>query len=189
MANSPRWTPSPQLPSAILGLRAWVNGIAVILLVYGWNHLIYLVFLRFPGLIDWFYRLHWRISYILVLLLILSPIVLIAFLYHWLHKILDNLFPESALPDTETTPKTFPGLISWWKGLYGWVVYTLSTFVVSVVVIIFISESSLLSFIYSIANDGIIRNPIPFILQSISAAFLYQFEYLVHQRLIAAGRR
>jgi len=52
-------------------------------------------------------------------LAILLPILAIAFTHHFLHLLLDRFFPETQTPDTARTEGLFPGILSWWEGLYG----------------------------------------------------------------------
>jgi uncharacterized membrane protein len=81
------------LPSWVPNIRSWVNAIAIIVLVMGLQRvLIYLWMLLFylaP-------RFHWFAN-LFGLFALLSPIVAIAFLHHWLHKFLDNTFPNSTV--------------------------------------------------------------------------------------------
>lgn len=66
-----------------------------------------------------------RLDFLFVIVAGLSPIFFIAVAHHWLHIIMDRLAPDTQTK-TATEISFFPGMISWWEGLYGWVVITLS---------------------------------------------------------------
>ncbi len=112
MANSPLGVPSPQLPSLIPGARAWVNALGLILLLLAWQYVLTSIYEHIILLINW-RHVPARVWYVLLLLALLSPIAVVAFAHHWMHRLSDNFFPESKLPDTETVPGTFPGIMSW----------------------------------------------------------------------------
>jgi hypothetical protein len=189
MANSPRWVPSPQLPSLIPGPRAWVNAIALISLLLLWQYILTSLYEHIILLINWS-RLPTKFWYVTLLLALLSPIAVVAFAHHWLHRLLDNFFPESKLPETETAPGTFPGVMSWWQGLFGWLVKTLSAVIAYTTLALFLSEDAIFSyFLRFFTNQVTGWQIIPIIIQIIIAACLYQFEYVVYQRLIAAARK
>jgi hypothetical protein len=177
------WIPVP---------RSWVIAIAVILTMAGFQHLLGYLW----WLISWLITIFPRFIYIIYLLITISPIVLLASLHHWLHQLLDQLFPESRLPNQETATGGFPGLMSWWEGLYGWLVNHLSMIFSWAVLGIFLplpSTTSILQFSpWSLTN--LLNQVKPFfiitlLLQIIFAAFFYQFEYNVQQHLIVSGRR
>jgi hypothetical protein len=180
MPNLPAWIPIP---------RSWFNALGLILLMAGiqlatsylWIIIEPIIWLPRIGLIVYF------------LLFIAAPIALIAFIHHWLHRILDEFFPDSRIPDTEVVQGAFPTLLSWWQGLYGWVVSYLSvivwTLLLAIVFPIPFSFSSVSNMLL-VAAPVIPINPWQigeFVVKVIAAAFFYQFEYSVQRRILAAG--
>ena len=120
--------------------------------------------------------------------------VAIAFLHHWFHTFLDIFFPESRIPEDEAEAGWFPSIISWWEGIYGWsvnVLSGLSVFFVLAALSLSDYSSNLLSILSEMmSKDNFYLPSVRFtVLQMIFAACLYQLEYLVQQRLIAASRR
>ena len=124
----------------------------------------------------------------LYFLLLLSPIVVIAIAHNLLHLCLDLFFPDTQTPEM-STPKNiwFPGLMSWWEGLYGWLTITLAMIFSTVIGIILFSPSYYLSEMtnwwYGLKN---FFNPL-MLIRLVCAAYLYQFEYLVRTHLITVG--
>lgn len=124
-----------------------------------------------------------RLDFLFVIVAVLSPIFFIAVAHHWLHIIMDRLSPDTqSIHPTEIS--YFPGLISWWGGLYGWVVIILSLMItVGFLGFLF----SYFNFINFISNWHKIQSF--FTPQTLfwvtTAAYLYQFEHLVRQRLLA----
>ncbi|BAZ10519.1 hypothetical protein NIES4071_23410 [Calothrix sp. NIES-4071] len=189
MANSPLRAPSPQLPSLIPGARAWVNAVGLILLLLAWQYVLTQLYEHVILLINW-RHISPKVWYVLLLLAFLSPIAVVAFAHHWMHRLLDNFFPESKLPETETVPGTFPGIMSWWQGLFGWVAKLISSAIAYTTLALFLSDNALSYYFLKFFTDGWnVWRVVPIIIQIIIAAFLYQFEYSVNQRLIAAARR
>lgn len=197
MLSLPTWIPAP---------RNWVNSIALFVLLAGFDYvsshlyshlwpflLIIWNFLReaAPGLL-------YILLYIGVLLISIFPILLISFLHHWLHQFLDSFFPESKIPGEDEAKGLFPNLFSWWQGVYGWLVINFSTMIAIYLLGIFLPSAQLLNSqipsvdtltakVYDVFASSI---SIPkLIIQIIVAAYLYQLEYLIQQKLIAAGRR
>jgi hypothetical protein len=188
MQSLPAWIPAP---------RAWVNAIALFLLLAGFDYgLAYLSPYIYPFLlIIWNFLsevVPW-VLYIIVLFIFLFPIGLIAFLHHWLHQFLDTFFPDSKMPGEDEAKGLFPNLFSWWQGVYGWLVIHLSTTIAIYLLGIFSPSPYLLNLTVAMGKNFISSFPgisIPkLIIQVIIAAYLYQLEYSIQQRLIAAGRR
>ncbi|MEH1844787.1 MAG: hypothetical protein V7L25_07215 [Nostoc sp.] len=180
MRNWPSWIPTP---------RFWVNAIALILLMIGLQYAIAYFWSIISILINFLPQsISVKFLYLLTLLAQLLPIVVVALVHHWLHRFLDSFFPESQLPQTEPTTGVFPGLISWWEGLYGWLVNILSLIIAFGIIMLFLPSPDLLNLfsLFKIQAQPLLI--VQTIIRVIIAAYLYQFEYLVHQRLIAAGR-
>lgn len=64
-----------------------------------------------------------------ILLAILSPIALIAVTHNLIHQVITNRFPSIQSPMV----KKYPLFMSWWEGLYGWLVIAISTLITLVV--------------------------------------------------------
>ncbi|MBD0265136.1 MAG: hypothetical protein ICV78_21160 [Tolypothrix sp. Co-bin9] len=175
-----RWFPLP---------RAWVNAIALILLMIAWRYVLGYIWENIGLRINSLINIPWKVSYILLLFSLVSPIFVVAFAHHWSHRLLDNYFPESRLPETETVSGVFPGVMSWWQGLYGWLVSTLSTAIAYTLIALFLPEQAIFYFLKFFIIEATRWQTIPIIIQIIIAACLYQFEYVVYQRLIAAARQ
>lgn len=112
---------------------------------------------------------------------ILSPIIVTAFIHHYFHLLLNRFLPKIQAPEVMGVKGTFPTLVSWWEGLYSWLVMVMSflmtfTFVIPAVPILNESrDSSLIS--------GQLGMIFP-LLWLFSAAFLFQVEYLYKNLLI-----
>ncbi|MBD2520288.1 hypothetical protein H6G93_36185 [Nostoc sp. FACHB-973] len=181
MQNWPSWIPTP---------RFWVNAIALILLLIGLQYAIAYLGIIIFMLIHFLPRLIFvKLMYLFSLVAQLCPIVVVAFVHHWLHRFLDSFFPESRVPETESAPGVFPSLISWWEGLYGWSVNIFSTLIAFGLLGLFFPSPDLFNLLTLFKGEVPHMPTISTIIQVIIAAYLYQFEYLVHQHLIAAARQ
>ncbi|ABA23392.1 hypothetical protein Ava_3787 [Trichormus variabilis ATCC 29413] len=124
---------------------------------------------------------------IFIILALLSPIAVISFTHHYLHLLLGRFFAEIQAPEVGDVKGLVPTLMSWWEGLYGWVVIALSTLVAAL----------LCTFILPIFNLSY-TNPLEIYTQFerqiivifgifwlITGALIYQIDYLVRHRLIS----
>ncbi|WP_224095674.1 hypothetical protein [Nostoc sp. MS1] len=117
----------------------------------------------------------------------LSPIAVISFTHHYLHLLLGRFLAEIQAPEVGDVKGLLPKLMSWWEGLYGWLVITLST-LVAALLFTFISPIFHLSYteplkVYTQFQEQII---VVFgILWLITGALIYQIDYLVKGRLIS----
>jgi len=178
-----------RLPYWLPNVRSWFNAVALILLMIGIGYLTDYVgdIIRF--LVD---SAPWLIGAFLFLLFAF-PIVSIAFLHHWLHTFLDVFFPASRFPEDELQAGWFPSIFSWWEAIFGWTSYVLASVSVLFFLGIFTTYSNLFNLLYiwgqSLSTSGFSLPSARFtILQIIVAAYLYQLEFLVRQRLVAANR-
>ena len=186
------WIPRKymRLPYWLPNIRSWVNAVALILLMVGISYLMQyalIIILFFLGLVPW-------LKGAFVFLLFLFPIATVALLHHWFNRFLDNYFPESRIPEEQATVGFFPSLFSWWEGVFGWSIDLFSTYFAFYLLGVFgISPYS--SNLLSILNENWCQYTYSLpsvrftILQIIVAAYLYQLEFLVRQRLIAANRQ
>lgn len=179
MQNWPAWLPIP---------RSWFNGLLLILLMTGLQAAIPAIWWLIAFLIQWFPR----IGNLLVILVFLVPIPAIAFLHHWLHRGLDQFFPDSRLPEIESTSGLFPGLLSWWEGLYGWVSNYLSLLIATALLSLISPLPNLVELNFAVMLQAqplpiVVWQILPLAVRLIIAAYFYQFEYVIQRHLMAIG--
>lgn len=179
-----------RFPYWLPNVRSWFNGVALILLMIGIGYLRNYAIDIIRMLMD---SAPWLIGAFLFLLFAF-PIITIAFLHHWLHTFLDVFFPDSRFPEDELHAGWFPSLFSWWEAVFGWASYVLAS--VFVVFFLGIFQSYCNSFhLFSSVSQNLFNSIFSLpsarftILQIIVVAYLYQLEYLVRQRLVAASRQ
>lgn len=173
MKNWPTWIPVP---------RSWMDALFLTLLMAGmqigigylWQLLSFLIHLQ-P-----------RLVYLFGVMALLSPIALIAFLHHWLHGFLDRLVPDTQTPDVGKVEGFFPGLMSWWEGLYGWLVSVLSLIVGFAILATIAPSVSMLNWVLA-WSQGHLFPIIPTLVRVVIAAYLYHMEFLVRQHLLSVG--
>ncbi|ACC81466.1 hypothetical protein [Nostoc punctiforme] len=125
---------------------------------------------------------------ILTILLILSPIPIISFTHHFLHLLISHFISEIQAPEIGRTKGLFPGIMSWWEGLYAWLVIATSTLIAvffsTILLPLFnISYTKPVEYYTEIGNKIIVIFGLFYIS---SGALTYQIEYLVRQRIISA---
>lgn len=123
------------------------------------------------------------------IVVLLSPIPAFAFTHHLLHLFLGRFIPTIQALEIGSSQKLLPGLISWWEGLYGWLVIALATLIATsfctILLPLFNLSYEKITYGYSQAE---IKIQLTFtIFWIINAAFFYQIEYLVKRRLIRAN--
>ncbi|AFY58720.1 hypothetical protein Riv7116_6379 [Rivularia sp. PCC 7116] len=179
-----------RLPYWLPNVRSWFNAVALILLMIGIDYLMDYAVDIIKILMD---SAPWLIGAFLFLLFAF-PIVTIAFLHNWLHTFLDVFFPESRFPEDELRAGWFPSIFSWWEAVFGWGSYVLSSVFVLFFLGIFTTHSNSLNLLSILSQDlSSYSFSLPSarftILQIIVAAYLYQLEFLVRQRLLATARQ
>jgi hypothetical protein len=177
MKNSPCWIPN---------FNAWISAILLLLIIRCMKFALR-EFLELTG-----YKIIQLLSFnrpvALYLLIILSPIVVIAIAHNLLHIALDLFFPDIQTPEMSTRKYWFPGLMSWWEGLYGWLAIYLTMIISTILLTIIFSPAYYLSEINLWWNGNIkLFSPL-MLIQLVNVAYLYQFEQLVRQHLISVGR-
>ena len=174
MRNWLVWIPNP---------NSWMSAILLILLVRGIAVVIRIIFQYGYFLME----LSPKLKIILYFLALLSPILVIAVAHHLLHMFLDRYAPTNRALGMNRAEGLLPTLMSWWEGFYGWMTITLALVVSSMIEILF---SSSLNSLYNLLGwwDEL-RDlfTLPALYRVIIAAYLYQFEYLVRNHLIALG--
>jgi hypothetical protein len=118
---------------------------------------------------------------------LLSPILMIAIAHHLLQIVLDRYFPNTRSPEISSNLGLLPTLMSWWEGFYGWMAIALAIVVSGMIEII--SSPSFNSLYDMLAWWDELRDlfTLPTLYRVITAAYLYQFEYLVRHHLMAVG--
>lgn len=124
---------------------------------------------------------------ILSILIILSPILVIAYTHHILHLCLNHFMADIQAPEIGKIKGILPGLMSWWEGLYGWLAIVISTliafFCITFFMPLFDINYTRIIISYSQPQESFIN--IFGIFYIIGAAIIYQIEYLVKQRIIS----
>ena len=176
MRNLPDWIPN---------FNAWMSAILLLLLVRGIKFVLRAAFTRVNyDLLNLFSHKSYALLYLLVLL---SPILAIAIAHNLLHLFLDRYVPDVQTPEVPVSRSVFPGLMSWWEGLYGWLAIAITTIASTAILLVLFSPHYYLSEINSWwLGTSSFFNPMVFI-RLVCAAYLYQFEHLVRQHLIAVG--
>ena len=178
MKNLPAWIPN---------FDSWMSAILLLLLVRGMKYMLREL------LENTDYRFLKMLSLnshaLLYLLIILSPIAIIAVVHHILHICLDLFIPDSQTPEMKGRKFWFPGIMSWWEGLYGWLAIVLTMIISTVIGVIIFSPNYYLSEMNSwwLGTRNWLH-PLMFI-RLICVAYLYQFEQIVRQHLISVGER
>jgi hypothetical protein len=177
MINLPNWIPN---------LNAWMSALLLIVLAKGASYGFYFLYILLTLLLP----LPAKSIYIIFSFLLISPIVLIAFVHHWLHLFLDRFFPENKSPEMANLEGWLPGLMSWWEGLFGWQVLAIAMLISSSIWVIFIPNASISNFswvwLWYILQKFL---TIATLIQLIVSAYLYQFEYLVRNYLMSLGTK
>lgn len=118
---------------------------------------------------------------------ILSPIVFIAIIHHSLNLLLDVLLQNNELLKLDKVQGWNPGLISWWKGLYSWLIIFLSTIITIGVLDFLVIDVSSVRYLYNGRHDNLIVSIIAVIWVT-AAAYFYHFEHLVKRSIIANNK-
>ena len=176
MKNLPLWIPN---------FNAWMSAILLLLLVRGMKFVLKEILERIDY--DVFSLLSYQSYILLYLVVILSPIVVIAIAHNLLHICLDLFAPDIQTPEMSLRKFWFPGLMSWWEGLYGWLAIALTMIISTAIGIIIFSPNYYFSEM-TVWWQGLNNFFTPLMLiRLICVAYLYQFEQLVRQHLIAVG--
>jgi hypothetical protein len=174
MRNWPAWIPN---------LNAWMSAILLILLVRGIAVVIRIIFQYGYSLLE----ISPKLRILLYFVALLSPILVIAVAHHVLHMFLDRYTSGSRSPGMTRAEGLLPTLMSWWEGFYGWMAIALAIVVSFMIEIL--SYPTPNSFYNLLAWWDELRDlfTLPTLYRVITAAYLYQFEYLVRNHLMAVG--
>jgi len=168
------WIPSP---------TAWMSAVLLILLFRGISVVIRIIFQMGDSLM----AVSPKLRILLYFAALLSPILMIAIAHHLLQIVLDRYFPNTRSPEISSNLGLLPTLMSWWEGFYGWMAIALAIVVSGMIQII--SSPSFNSLYDMLAWWDELRDlfTLPTLYRVITAAYLYQFEYLVRHHLMAVG--
>ncbi|MEA5579727.1 hypothetical protein VB620_00045 [Nodularia harveyana UHCC-0300] len=176
----PLWLPYPScwLKSFVLTLFLRVIiFVAEILVKVGYN---FANFTRSPEILA-----------IFIIITLLSPIPVIAFTHHFMHLIFSRFIPEIQAPEIGMVKGLIPKLMSWWEGIYAWLVITLST-LISFLVLTIVLPLFQLSYATAVESYTLFQQTIIVIfgfMWLIQGALIYQIDYLVRHRLISVYSR
>ncbi|MEH2444212.1 MAG: hypothetical protein V7K18_00040 [Nostoc sp.] len=130
-----------------------------------------------------------ELFFIFTILLLLSPIPIISFTHHCLHLLIGRFIPEIQAPEIGRTQGLLPGIMSWWEGLYAWLVIAISTLITAFFSTILLPSINL-NYVRLIEDYTQIPNINNIMLISgffyiSGGAITYQIEYLVRHRIIS----
>ncbi|MBD2460503.1 hypothetical protein H6G89_05540 [Oscillatoria sp. FACHB-1407] len=158
-------------------LGSWVRAIALTVLMWGLQVGIGYVWQIIGIVIRWSPRL----GFLVGVLMVLSPILLIAVVHHFSQGLLNQIDPQGRSPRQSQEPGLFPGLLSWWEGFYGWTVSLLSMLTSYLLLGIVLPSFSLTTLLYTPFTSGEFTLVMTSLVRVVIAAFLYHFEYAVQQ--------
>lgn len=169
----PAWFPYPSSWCNALILSLLLTGFAVILRVTGGLGSNIAQLVRNPEL--------YIVSLIFLLIL---PIPLIAIVHHFL---LISFIPILSKGRKIKNLGFFPGVVSWWSGFYSWFVFVFSTLIATLfcTIIFPLFQLNYQRFIYQSGAKHIDIQAMFALLWLISAAILYQVQYLARQSFIS----
>ncbi|MEH2277440.1 MAG: hypothetical protein V7K40_22290 [Nostoc sp.] len=132
-----------------------------------------------------------ELFFIFTILLLLSPIPIISFTHHCLHLLIGRFIPEIQAPEIGRTQGLLPGIMSWWEGLYAWLVIAISTLITaffSIILLSLFNPSYARPIEYYTKMQNVNNNLILILVLFYisSGALTYQIEYLVKHRIISA---
>ncbi|AVH71062.1 hypothetical protein [Nostoc sp. 'Lobaria pulmonaria (5183) cyanobiont'] len=132
-----------------------------------------------------------ELFFIFTILLILSPIPIISLTHHCLYLLISRFVSEIQAPEIGRIQGLLPGIMSWWEGLYAWLVIVISTLIAaffSTILLPLFYPSYDRQVEYYTQIENVNSNLILiFGLFYISAgALIYQIKCLVRDRIISA---
>ncbi|BBD63246.1 hypothetical protein NIES2109_60960 (plasmid) [Nostoc sp. HK-01] len=124
---------------------------------------------------------------ILLITTILSPILFIAFTHHYLHLIFSRFISDIQAPEIGIVKGLVPKLMSWWEGLYAWLVIVLSSLVACLICTMLLPIFGLSYAKPPETYTGFEKQILVIfgIVWLIQGSLIYQIDYLVRQRLIS----
>lgn len=130
-----------------------------------------------------------RLVFLLSTLALASPIIIVAYIHHLIQLVLDRLDPDGA-SDTKLKGigAFFPMVMSWWEGLYAWLVLLLSTILSAGIlgtIIPWQDPNQILDTLVQLYDMLMDMNKLKYLFSQVTiiwilvAAYLYQFEHVV----------
>lgn len=173
MNNWPKWIPSP---------NAWMSSLLLIVLVRGIAVLVRVILQMSHSLLE----ISPKLQILMYLAALLSPILIIAIVHHFIHLFFDRSFPNIRSPENDNIQGIFPGLMSWWEGFYGWMTIALAFLLTSVIEVIFypgFNYYGMLNWWEELKDLFTLTT----LLRIFTAAYIYQLEQLVRKHLMFVG--
>ena len=159
---------------------SWINAIFLFLLLK-------ILFLLIEVIEPWLKSILFNspeLSIFVICLLCWSPLLFITFSHHFIHLVIAKIFPKIQAPELNKVKGWFPSIISWWEGLYGWLVIICSFLITVTVISLYFMYSEP---IYKWQNiddfpEWLINYTSLFVF--VSSAYLYHFESMVKKRFL-----
>ncbi|GAB1545414.1 hypothetical protein NUACC21_80900 [Scytonema sp. NUACC21] len=170
----PLWLPYP---------NAWLNALILSVFMTGLA-----AGIRRIGFLD-SYLAKWseqpELSIVVLILLIILPIPAIALFHHFF---LSRFIPVIPGERVNMPQGMVPGVMSWWESLYSWLVFVLSSLIATLFCIPFLSlfKFNYEKIIYTYNQPHKNVQVLFAIVWIVSAAILYQIQYLFKDRLLFA---
>ncbi|MEH2044794.1 hypothetical protein [Nostoc sp.] len=132
-----------------------------------------------------------ELFFIFTILLILSPIPIISLTHHCLYLLISRFVLEIQAPEIGRTQGLLPGIISWWEGLYAWLVIAISTLIAAffstiLLPLFYPSYDRQIEYYTQIENINSNLILIFGLFYLFTGALIYQIKYLVRHRIISA---
>jgi hypothetical protein len=162
---------------------SWLRALLLVLLLLSFESGIIPLWQFISVMMNWSPRLGLAIA----LMALLSPIVLIAIAHHWLFRALEYVAPAHRLLPVDMGRGLLPSLMSWWEGLYGWLVGFLAVVIAFAILRMMMPEFDVLAYwLKSFAENQQLSGLVTAI-RTFVAAYLYHFEFRVQHHLITLG--
>lgn len=132
-----------------------------------------------------------EISIIAFIISLFSPLFIITILHHLGQIIIDQWFPpKGPAKARKRPPGFFPGIASWWAGLYGWLVMCISNLITGTLYLLVLAGANLDNQTLQQFYQTLMTSPISdltiflasfILIWFIISALIYHFEYLAKQ--------
>jgi hypothetical protein len=165
----------------IPSFESWINAIFLFLLLSA-----FFVFIKVIN--PWLKLILFNspeLSLFIICLLCWSPLLFITWTHHLIHIGIAKLFPKIQAPELDKTEGWFPGIISWWEGLYGWLVLIFSLLMSGTIISLYLLYSEPIYKWQSIDNPPEWLVSWASLLIFVSVVYLYHFDNLVKKRLLS----
>ena len=191
-------------------ISAWIFYFVSIVLIFISSILPQFIQQIIFGIISFFSSIINGLTTLLSPFILILPIPMIALSHHYLYLLLDRFYPDLDVTERGRVRGYFPGIVSWWHGLFAlvvvimamltsdsilsilpWLTYNAADCLASQTSEINVHATTRVELWVQIALM-ILRQPIysPFlrlIIWVVAAAYMYQFEFMFRQHLIAVN--